>query len=179
MPAPHFEETLEVVVKGDWGFISVVHQRHHIPLYGFKERDFVLLHTFKKLEDGTSMYYFHASFRRSQHHVTLHLMYFVRSVDHPNALVSGQRAHVVIAGFVAKPLDGVILRSSAPFLRNAKTTSLWFISQIDLKGVLCTHVFIAIDDSCYFRLYAALADVPLPPPNIILFVILMAPAGTT
>ena len=32
------------------------------------------------------------------------------------------------------PLDGVILRSSAPFLRNAKTTSLWFISQIDLKG---------------------------------------------
>ena len=56
MPAPHFEETLEVVVKGDWGFISVVHQRHHIPLYGFKERDFVLLHTFKKLEDGTSMY---------------------------------------------------------------------------------------------------------------------------
>jgi hypothetical protein len=53
--APHFEETLEVVVKGDWGFITVVHQRHHIPLYGFKERDFVLLHTFKKLEDGTSM----------------------------------------------------------------------------------------------------------------------------
>jgi hypothetical protein len=52
---PNFEETLEVVVKGDWGFISVVHQRHHIPLYGFKERDFVLLHTFKKLEDGTCM----------------------------------------------------------------------------------------------------------------------------
>ncbi len=63
-------------------------------------------------------------------------MYFVRSVDHPNAAVSGQRAHVVIAGFVAKPLDGVILRSSAPFLRNAKTTGLWFISQIDLKGAL-------------------------------------------
>jgi hypothetical protein len=61
-------------------------------------------------------------------------MYFVRSVDHPSALVSGQRAHVVIAGFVAKPLDGVVLRSSAPFLRNAKTTGLWFISQIDLKG---------------------------------------------
>lgn len=61
-------------------------------------------------------------------------MYFVRSVDHPSAAVSGQRAHVVIAGFVAKPLDGVILRSSAPFLRNAKTTGLWFISQIDLKG---------------------------------------------
>ena len=53
--APHFEETLELVVKGDWGFITVVHQRHNIPLYGFKERDFVLLHTFKKLEDGTSM----------------------------------------------------------------------------------------------------------------------------
>ena len=67
-------------------------------------------------------------------------MYFVRSVDHPSAAVSGQRAHVVIAGFVAKPLDGVILRSSAPFLRNAKTTGLWFMSQIDLKGrVFVTH----------------------------------------
>ena len=53
--APHYEETLEVVVKGDWGFISVIHQRHHIPLYGFKERDFVLLHTFKKHDDGTCM----------------------------------------------------------------------------------------------------------------------------
>jgi hypothetical protein len=55
LAAPHFEETLEVVVKGDWGFITVVHQRHHMPLFGFKERDFVLLHTFKTLEDGTSM----------------------------------------------------------------------------------------------------------------------------
>jgi hypothetical protein len=63
-------------------------------------------------------------------------MYFVRSVDHPRAVVTGQRAHVVIAGFVAKPLEGVVLRSSSPFLRNSKTTGLWFISQIDLKGAV-------------------------------------------
>jgi len=37
-----------------------------------------------------------------QQNVTLFRMYFVRSVDHPGAVVSGQRAHVVIAGFVAK-----------------------------------------------------------------------------
>jgi hypothetical protein len=98
--AAHFEETLEVVVKGHWGFISVVHQRHHIPVYGFKERDFVLLHTFKKLEDGTCMY--RPCTVPQQQNVTLFRMYFVRSVDHPGAVVSGQRAHVVIAGFVAK-----------------------------------------------------------------------------
>ena len=40
-------------------------------------------------------------------------MYFVRSVDHPGAAVSGQRAHVVIAGFVAK--------YSPPILRPTST----------------------------------------------------------
>jgi hypothetical protein len=65
--------------------------------------------------------------------------------------VSGQRAHVVIAGFVAKPLDGVILRSSSPFLRNTKTTGLWFISQIDLKGV------------CYFVAFSSSSRLILSP----------------
>ena len=106
-----------------------------------------------------------AFFRCILLHLTLRNMYFVRSVDHPNASVSGQRAHVVIAGFVAKPLDGVILRSSAPFLRNAKTTGLWFISQIDLKGVPCSNSRLTasrFDDSLPPRLYAALAHVHNP-----------------